>query len=358
MPLRPTASTPPTVAPATPAAPPSGPRSASAAWSSATGVPAPQRTTISSGSTASTPAGARTSRASASTAPPTSHCVRPPTQVTGPAGPTSAAKAVRSTRRPARAAPRRTGCHAGSTLCGLATPSGSKARRRRVLGGEVGLGEHERHVVPLLDADAVLARQHPAGGHAGPHDLLARGQHVLHHPRLALVEHQQRVQVPVAGVEDVHHQQVVARGDLVHLAEHLHEPPSGHDGVVQVVVGLDPGDGAEGVLAALPDEGPLGLVGGHPHRARPVGQADLGHALHRILDAGLQAVDLDDEDGRGVGGEAGVDEGLHRPGDEGVHHLDRRGHDARPRSSRSPSPPRRRRRRSRGASCGPSAGWA
>ena len=43
------------------------------------------------------------------------------------------------------------------------------------------------------------------------HDLVARGEHPLHHARLAPVEHEQRVQVAVAGVEHVHHDEVVTR---------------------------------------------------------------------------------------------------------------------------------------------------
>ena len=71
--------------------------------------------------------------------------------------------------------------------------------------------------VALLQPDAVLAAEHAAGGDRAAHDLVAGGVDPLHHARLARVEHQQRVQVAVAGVEHVHHQQLVAVGDLVDL---------------------------------------------------------------------------------------------------------------------------------------------
>ena len=56
------------------------------------------------------------------------------------------------------------------------------------LGVEVVGAEQQRHEVALLEPDAVLARQHAAGGERGPHDLVARGVHPLHHARLAGVE--------------------------------------------------------------------------------------------------------------------------------------------------------------------------
>ena len=57
--------------------------------------------------------------------------------------------------------------------------------------------------------------------------------HPLPDPGLALVEHDQRVQVAVAGVEDVHHREVVLAGDLVHALQHVDEAGAGHDGVMQ-----------------------------------------------------------------------------------------------------------------------------
>ncbi len=55
---------------------------------------------------------------------------------------------------------------AGSTFCGFIRPSGSKARADAGLRAEVDVGEHERHEVALLQADAVLAGEGPAGLHA------------------------------------------------------------------------------------------------------------------------------------------------------------------------------------------------
>ena len=67
--------------------------------------------------------------------------------------------------------------------------------------------EDERHRVALLQADAVLAGQHAPGVDARAEDLVARGLHARPDPRLAGVERDQRVEVAVAGVEDVHHRE-------------------------------------------------------------------------------------------------------------------------------------------------------
>ena len=76
---------------------------------------------------------------------------------------------------------------------------------QRLLRGQVDLGEHQRHQVTLLEADAVLAGQHPADRHRERDDLPPRLVHLVDHPRLPRVVHEQRVEVAVAGVEHVDH---------------------------------------------------------------------------------------------------------------------------------------------------------
>ena len=75
-----------------------------------------------------------------------------------------------------------------------------------------------------------------------------------HTPGSRPIEHDERVQVAVAGVEHVHRDELVRVGDLVDAAEHLDELRAGHDRVVQVVVGRDAGDRAERRLASLPQQ--------------------------------------------------------------------------------------------------------
>ncbi len=155
-------------------------------------------------------------------------------------------------------------------------------------------------------------------------DLLAGGVNSIHDTWLALVEHQQRMQVAVAGMEHVHHQQVVSLDDLVDLAQHFGQPATGNDGVVQVVVGLDPGDGPECVLASLPQQRSLGFVLGDAHGAGAVLLADVDDPLHVGLDPVLETGDLDEQDHRGVDRQTGVDVLLHGANAQLVHHLQRR----------------------------------
>ena len=105
---------------------------------------------------------------------------------------------------------------------------------------------------------------------------------------------------------------------------------AGHDGVVEVVVRLDPGDRAERRLAALPQQRPLGLVGGDAHVAHAVRRwrsSTIGAVS--AVDAVRQADDLDQQGRRGVDRQPGVDVRLDGLQAELVHHLQRRRHDPR-----------------------------
>ena len=110
--------------------------------------------------------------------------------------------------------------------------------------------------------------------------------HPIHHAGFAFVEDQQWMQIAVASVKHVHHQEFVAFDDLVDLLQHFGKASPWHDGVVQVVVRLDASDGTERVLAALPEQGALGLVLGDAYRAGTVCFADLDDPLHIGFDTG------------------------------------------------------------------------
>src|SRR3712207_5160013 len=68
---------------------------------------------------------------------------------------------------------------------------------------EVGLREHLRHVALLVDAHAVLPGDRAAGLHARDDDLARQLLRALGLALDALVVADERMQVPVAGVEDV-----------------------------------------------------------------------------------------------------------------------------------------------------------
>ncbi len=98
----------------------------------------------------------------------------------------------------------------------------------------------------------MLSREGAPGTETHRHDLVTRLMDLLVDHWIAGVECDERVQVPVAGVEDVEHRQVVAVGDVVDTLHRLDEAGAGHDGIVQVVVRGHLGDGAEGRLARFP----------------------------------------------------------------------------------------------------------
>ncbi len=127
--------------------------------------------------------------------------------------PPSAAPAGRRSREPA-----------GRTLWGLATPSGSNAARRRAWASRSSSpnchGMKSRFSRPMpCSPDST-----PPAASDARDDLVAGGVHPIEHAGLAGVEHEQRVQVAVAGVEDVHHEQVVRGRDPLDLRQHLDEP--------------------------------------------------------------------------------------------------------------------------------------
>ena len=64
-------------------------------------------------------------------------------------------------------------------------------------------------------------RQHPAGGERRRDDLRSGRVHPLDDAWLPIIEQQQRMQVAVAGMEDVHDDQLVTRRDLIDLLEHV-----------------------------------------------------------------------------------------------------------------------------------------
>ena len=173
MPLRPTASTPPTVAPPSRAARRTGRARRARRRARRRSCPRRTRTVISAGRDSSDPGraprprGRRVDRAA-------DVPLRAPADdaTTGPASaPTSLGeRRARSDPRARRdaAGGRRTATRRAAPSAGCATPSGSNASRRRAWASRSSGAEHQRHVVALLEADAVLARQHAAGRDATP----------------------------------------------------------------------------------------------------------------------------------------------------------------------------------------------
>ena len=125
---------------------------------------------------------------------------------------------------------------------------------------------------------------------------------------LAAVEEDQRVQVAVAGVEDVGDAQAGAGGQPPDLLERLAQPRARDAAVLHQVVGRQPADGRERALAALPDQRPLGGVLGGADLGGPRGADHLAQPRHVLVDAGALAVELHDQEGAEPCGYPGLTE--------------------------------------------------
>ena len=79
--------------------------------------------------------------------------------------------------------------------------------------------EHLVHIWLLFDADAVFPREHPSGCERSFNDLCSSGVNTIVDSRFLAVEEQQRMQVSISGMENVHHGEVVLIGNSVDLFE-------------------------------------------------------------------------------------------------------------------------------------------
>src|SRR5439155_10262399 len=177
----------------------------------------------------------------------------------------------------------------------VAEPARIERLLHAVHAGEIGLGEDERHVVDLLQPDAVLAGDGAAHLGADLQDLPARRDDARLLAWLPGVVEDIRVEIAVARVEDVADAEPMALDDLVHAAEHVGQLGARDDAVHHHVGGRYAAVGAEGRLAALPQELALRLVLRGPHLARARVAAGLDHALGLRLHAGGEPVQLDQE---------------------------------------------------------------
>src|SRR5262249_25169133 len=102
--------------------------------------------------------------------------------------------------------------------------------------GEVFAGEDEGQVVAFFGADAVLAGEGAADLDAIGQDLLAGAEDPFDVAFAVAVEEHERVEIAVAGVENVGDAEVEVARDLADALQRGGEFGAGNDGVVQVVV--------------------------------------------------------------------------------------------------------------------------
>ena len=192
-------------------------------------------------------------------------------------------------------APRRTAAASGRSCPGCDSRAGSKAQRSSCMVSRSSSVNIRGHVLRLVHPDPVLAGDRPAVLDAEVEDRAGHLLGVLGLPGDRLVEEHQRVQVAVAGVEDVRDPDAARPGELGDPPQHLGQRRPRDHAVLDDVVGADPADRGERGLAALPEQRPLGLVGGDPDlegAGRAAVLLDLGELR---LHLGRRTVELDDQ---------------------------------------------------------------
>ena len=200
----------------------------------------------------------------------------------------------------------------GITLPGLRPPSRIEGTLDREHLLALGRRELHAHRAELFDADAVLAGDGAAHRHAEFEDLGAEGFGALQLVGVVGVEQDQRMQVAVAGMEDVEAAQAVPCRHRADGDQHLGQAAARDRRIHAQVVGADAAARRKGVLAAAPEAQALRLVlaGGQPRRAGRLQHRR--HARDLVLDLGRRAVALAEQDGGRVEVVAGMDEAPRR----------------------------------------------
>ena len=153
----------------------------------------------------------------------------------------------------------------GNTLPGLEMPLRVEGAAHQLHRVEVVVGVHPRHVLRLVHADAVLAGDRAAVLDAEVEDRAADllGRLGLR-PSTASSKSTSGCRLPSPAWKTLATRTPDVAGELGDRREHLGQRGARDDAVLDDVVGADPPDRGERGLAALPDQRPLGGVGGEP----------------------------------------------------------------------------------------------
>ena len=107
----------------------------------------------------------------------------------------------------------------------------------------------------------MLAGNAAAAGEALEEDFFAGREDPFYFFRVTLIEQEDRVEIAVAGVEDVDDADLVLRADFADAPEDVRQLSARNDAVLRAVAGAEAADRAEGLLAGLPKLQPLFRVG-------------------------------------------------------------------------------------------------
>src|SRR5512134_3978984 len=187
---------------------------------------------------------------------------------------------------------------------------------------ELRAGELRAHLVDLLDADAVLAGDRAADLDALLEHLAGELLGAMQLVRVVRVEQDQRVQVAVAGVEDVRAAQAVLALQFGDELQHRAEARARNRAVHAVVVGRDAAHRRERGLPAGPEPAALGFARRDAKPGRAGAAQHAAHARDLLLDLLRGAVRFAEEDRGRVEVVAGADELLDRARHRLVHHLE------------------------------------
>ena len=206
-------------------------------------------------------------------------------------------------------------------LAGIEQAQGVEGGLEGVEGVDLCRSELDAHLVDLFPADPVLAGDRAAYRDAELKDGAAQGLGLLQVALQVGVVEYQGVKVAIAGVEDVGDPQAMDLRKAAHLGQDEGQGLPRDGPVDAVIVGRKSSHGGEGALAARPESSALGLVAGDAHRGGARLPKEAGDPLDLLDDVLVLAVDLTEQDGRGIPGIASTGEVLSRPKGRAIHHL-------------------------------------
>ena len=121
----------------------------------------------------------------------------------------------------------------GKKLVGAQIAAGIEGGTQVPHRGKVTLRKHLVHEVDFLHPNAVLAGDGAATLQAFVQDLVAGHKHAFHLGRIPLIEQQNRMDVAIAGMEDIDDPQFISRGDFGDFAEDVRQLRAGDYAVLR-----------------------------------------------------------------------------------------------------------------------------
>src|SRR6476661_7377094 len=140
--------------------------------------------------------------------------------------------------------------------------------------------ELRAHAAELLDADTMLAGDRPADVDAQLQDAITELDRAVLVAGLVRVEQDQRMQVAVAGVEDVRARQAELTRPVLDLPQHARQRCPRNRAVDAVVIRRNAANGRKGRLATRPVQQTLGLVLRHANLGRAARLQHIGYLGH------------------------------------------------------------------------------